>query len=563
MMNMAMQQLASAACCASVFLALSLPLAAQETVSEAKAADPIGALVPADAVAVARLGPISQTEAKVKRLVAAFSKDFAEFVDVGVLMDGLGLPVEIDRSKPAAIALRINPAGVAPLVTFILPVEDAAGVAEMLADAGFPSPPVALGSFVAFSPDGEYEPGQGRCRLLERLAASDASLAVDLDKLVGAYREFIDMPMGEAESAVSMAAAMWGDGMGGMVEGMLAQAKAFIDAVDTLDLRLDTDGNEATIRMGLDVKPDSSFSSMQWSQGARFDHLLPALSANHPVSMMLSMDLQGFFKWYGSFLESMSAAGMGMEPEQFDEFKKIMDLSAKGMEGVGSNLAFSFGMDKQGMALSQALDAKEDPVKTMGLWSDLYKDPVWKRESGMEIALGELEKRGDLHVLPMSVVVDWEKLLSMDPNIEAFDPEMASAVVSKLLGSEDGSIHSAMFARDKVIGYILGAKARVDSEVEAMGPWKTRNDHGAWALAKAGGESAFVLSMDFQGVMLMAKEFASVLGAGDEVPAIRQGSPAPVAMFAGARGRRITLGASTRVDDLARVVRQLMRGSRR
>lgn len=541
-------------------LLLSGALRAQETVVEAVAADPIANLIPADAAVVIRIAPLGELEGKIKKLVASIDKDFAEMIDASALLQEMGFEAELDRSKPMALSLRLaedDPTS-PPTITMILAIKDPAALSEMLT-GNIASEPVVRGSYIAFSPDGPYAPGEGKSRLVKRMGNRDISVVADLNLLATTFKPFMEMGLAsfEQEALPGLEMAMGPDGAK-MVMGWVETAEAFVEALDTFDLHFLTDGNDVELQVGMDTKSGSRFSKMTWSDQANLGKVARGLPAGHPVAILMSMDFEAMT---AQFMDLMKQLGESMGEEDLAMTLRMMEKSKEAIKLYGRDVAMTMGFGKGGIEFAQAMSTKGDAEKMAAEWRSLYADPLWK-DMGVDVDFGETKALEGASISPMKMRMDMKKLIG-DQELPEEVQGMISEMMAKVFGGKSGEIHGHLLTKADTLSFGLGSEAGLKECADQFVQGASANRHVAYGLKKAGKNAAMMMTMDLREVLRQARVAAEAFEAADGFPRIGAGNSVPIAVYAGASGTRISMGMATLMDDLAPIVRQLMRGSRR
>jgi hypothetical protein len=192
----------------------------------------------------------------------------------------------------------------------------------------------------------------------------------------------------------------------------------------------------------------------------------------------------------------------------------------------------------------------------------LYADPAIA-ETGVTVVVGDSKEADDVFFVPMKMQFDWEKVLAQSGGMGQPSSEEMKGIFGKVTGSEDGSFHAGLASKGQVLGWIMGSETTAASALTMHSGQAEANQHVAYAMKKAGKDAAFMMSMDFREVMRQVWSVADAFGESRNVPKIGAGNAAPIAIYAGASGSRVTMGASVMFGEMAPIVRQLMRGRRR
>ena len=222
-----------------MLLDLLLPLAGLLLTTPSAQDAEIARLVPADAVFVLRLESVDGL-LEVVNVFASVGDN--EPMDAGKLLGDMDLPGDagqVDPSRPLLLAVAASPQTPEPVVTFVLPVRDVqAYQGSLAAQSRWRS--ATAGGYVGVSAGQGYALAAEPTALAAGLRPGVASMRLDLETLIAAYRPIIQMGLEQVEMQLDMLAGMAAGpvDIGPMLELYLDMVWDFIDSADRLDLGL-------------------------------------------------------------------------------------------------------------------------------------------------------------------------------------------------------------------------------------------------------------------------------------------------------------------------------------
>ena len=551
---------------ATVVLSLSPSLLGQAAEAAKKAQsvqDPIAHLIPTDAFAVVRIGALDEVEGELKKLVARVDPDTAEMVDLNVLLRMLNLEIQVSRKYPVVAAFSLaEEKSAEPVITLILPTDDAKAAAEYLEGEAYDSPPVAMGNYIAFAPMGTYAPGAGENRLWGSIPKKDICASVDAAKLVSNFADEINEVFSEIDRELTREFEMGevSESMQKLSREFVQEGRDLLDSADIIDLSLDTDGNALDLLMTLSVLKVSPMGDTGMFFGGDLRKVASTVPAEHPLAFLASVDMA---YWMEYWIAHSKEVVQELPEDKQALIAESLEASKLLWKGADGSIAVSVGGGAKGLEITEGMGYRKGgkksltPVSQFPGFMDVLKatglsyrgGDVVDDESGVSYADGEF-KFDIASMLKDSSKGEWgEEIVGA-----------VTEIVHGVLGSPEGRISLRSAATDQLMSVTMGQRLALHENLVArVSRGKIANETLAWAMKKAGQRPGLVISADLRKIMQDARKIAALLGEEAAMPPIADGPAAPLAMFAAADGLTARIGISTVGDGMGPFVKEMLK----
>lgn len=527
---------------AALFFGAGAPVSGQDALQN---------LVPDDAMGVFYVKSLGQLQNEVKALAEKFQEGAGDEIDLQMMLGFIGIEDELDLSKPAAFAIGgPTEEGGEPTPVFILPFVDAKEAAASINSSGeYDSDAVVRGNFVAFCPEGTYKPGGKPCKLLNGIPNTDLALRLDLGTLIAKYKNEIAAVMDEATEEMMREVEREGAAATAAVKPMLEFVKGFIDSARLLDVTFDINGTNVDLRTALTVGQGTPLAKGSVMGSATLPALAGFLPSSHPVSMMMSFDMEGMMK---AFMPMYDAMGDEMPEEFADAFKSLMKANLELVSMMGDDMAFSLGAGSKGIEFVEVFTS-DDPEALVKKWSELMQTETLQK-MGFVAKVGDAQRTAAGSYREVEFSVDWDKF-SKTFGAPAGISEEVEPMLEALFGSKNLKFGMATAGKAAIVSF--GG----DNLMEKCIAGAAQGAKGTLAktLEKAGKSPAMVFSMDLRGIMKAAGMVADRMGMGDEIPDLGKGPPCPVGVYAGRTGLVFRGGIHADLGQIAEMFAPFMR----
>jgi hypothetical protein len=523
----------------------------------------LGRLVPENAVAIVYVPSLATAVDEVKKLVAAANPQFADEVDVNMLLgEMLGMtpgltPEMIDPTKPMALVVMMPPGGgpTEPIPAIILCVRDPKAAAESMAN-----PPACAGSFIAFAPMGgvDLKAANTVPDIAKGLAGGDLAVRLDLAKITSVYGDTLKMGLGQGMSELQSVTGPDQPDISGFTDVMQKGLGDLIDSVDVLNLALNIDGATVTLNGGLMMKAGSPLAGVGVPAGdlAAMAGMLPG---DYPISMLLSLDWTKVMAWMQPLMDiSLQTMPENLRSEFTKQWAKVTPLFAH----LGNDIGVAASLGPDGMQLVEILSAKDAKGYLDGMEALMkggYGDMM--AGMGMSMTLRESVDVAGFEVRGFGMTIDPKKFMEMSAGGQELPPE-ATAMMEQMLTTVFGKDGMAFHMADVngTIVAMMGDDAALERTIKHVAGGGRRNDSLTTALQMAGSNPGFLMRLEIrtlirQVMAVMRKSLPPEMTS--KMPLVPAGAPIPFSIGYGVSGLTHCGGFSIDAGALAGLIQAL------
>lgn len=257
-------------------------------------------LVPADAVAFARVPSLDEAQRALDRIGRALPD-----LEPRRMLDriaALGVdPAAVDPSRPAGVAVSVDAATREPRAVFLLPAKDPEALAAAAPGA------VARGGYAAVPEQaGAYAPGGAVHPLASSASEGDLGVSVDLQRLMVLFRADIEAGFDQLED--EMGAGLQAFPMpvdtSALLQGYLTMARGFVDSAEGLRVAVRIQDSRWEAAATLTAREGSPMASLDLGRGGDVAALARYADLDQVVVMMMKVDPEVPFRGPGNAIRA-------------------------------------------------------------------------------------------------------------------------------------------------------------------------------------------------------------------------------------------------------------------
>ncbi|HEX6884046.1 MAG TPA: hypothetical protein VF530_11760 [Planctomycetota bacterium] len=400
---------------------LSLALVLSPSVPVLRQEDPVAPLLPTDTAVLVRIESARAWDELVRELLEG-GDEASAYEGLQGLLDSMAesevAPEERARlDLDAPLHLAVSFTGGSNAVTLVAPVVNARPLrihGEILS-----APRSSLHGNLAVVTNHAEEPGHpSTTPLLAQLPPGLLSARVDLATILATFRPLIDMGLQQAEMAIDSLPQGGPFDLEPLFEAYLDAARDFLDSALALDVVLERDGDELTVRITYTQRTERA--PAQTGDPAP---LLACIDADSTGQVAFTGRAGDAYRQFGDLAE----AALSMYPQPLrGDLERMVDLQLELDALMEPGIAASFDFGEQGMRACYVLRSSQ-PEELIGRFVELMRS--LDHEGGLVRvgAASALEVDGlQAQVLPLEIQFAsmMSAFQSMQPDVDATGGEL-------------------------------------------------------------------------------------------------------------------------------------------
>lgn len=418
--------------------------------------DDVARIMPADAAVLLRLES-AQAWDDLMRAFAPLAGEGVELFELQRTLDGMAsaeadpatLP-RLDPARPLFAAVSFDPAS-GPTLTFAVPVTN--GQAFSIDETFGPTTSTLVGSYAAVTNAPEFVPSTAPNPALAALRPGLMSLHVDLAQIIATLRPLIEMGLAQAEGALDQIPSedMPFD-IQPMMEVYLEMARDLIDSARVLDLALEHEGEQVSMRMAYT-------DSEERAPAAVLEDMGPMIGLMDPASPV-QIAFNGKWTEYLSSFEDLIDASLEMYPEPLrSDMRRILEQQQNIGALLAPGLVSSFDMGPAGMRGAYYARAT-DPEKLLAALEQMLRS--LDHEDGM-VRLGASESLAieGVEARSFSLEMRYESLLELFAQAAPEAGEVQEAELAEMREALQAlygeNLRMALARRGEIVALCVGA----------------------------------------------------------------------------------------------------------
>ncbi len=438
-------------------------------------------------------------------------------------------PTQVNRDRPAAMAISFPAGRPMPMPTYILPVKDAKWVASSYQRGTS----AVRGGYVALSMSPDYKPG-GRARLTKSVPDGDLVVRLDLDKLFRDHREEVLGLIGMAQAGAMQSSVRDGVDSSQVLGDVFGKLRAAVASAETLDLSVGMKQAVFSAEFAFTVKKGSSLANS--GDASRLRELAAHLPRDYPAVLLFELDVKSWMEMAHPMMVSASAK---MPEAQRAEFLQTMEGLDGSLQNLGNDWMVGFSVDADGFHVAganTASDARAYVNQYLALARGKAMDAL-----GITLKDEGERKTGNAMLRRLRLQFDSKKFLGgVEP--PAALTALFGGAVCDLASTED----RLLVAWDKKPGI-------AERMLESRSPPKALQE----VLDRIPGDLSFLLRVELRPFLRGFADFARTFEHNKPIPQIPEGDAAALTVYATRHDRTHRLGVRFDTEELGAVIHDM------
>ncbi|MGE3174720.1 MAG: hypothetical protein AB7O97_18960 [Planctomycetota bacterium] len=519
-----------------------------EPVDQTAAWRQLEALMPADALVIARLPALDRVHDELRHYAEAGDLDYRrDDLDRTLRkLPGVGDIDLVSRRHPIGVALRVV-GGIAPAPVAIVPCDDPAAYVATLPPETRDSAVVA-GDYVAVPMGPGYRKPESAPALAQSLPDAPLVVRADVAQLAKVFRGPIQAGLNQMERLMKREAALTSEqedvNLDAIAQLYLSGVQTVLECATTLELSCDSRAGVLDVATRVSVAPDSDMDGWSHPHGADLTELARRLDPDADVSLLMAMDYATLRPRIEPMLEEL----LTIYPEEARVLMRDMlpsyDKLYRHLAG-GSAINIRFGDGARVDTWSRCEDPRAMVRESVAALQEM---PI--QRMGVEIVEQQQSESGGHLIQDLGTRLDWDRLLNTmsHPGAKA-QMSTAAAAFERLLGGD--VMRTRMVALPDGVAMRIGGDAAYREATASLGEPATAAPPGILAPALARLKDAGPIVIEALDFAQMTRAIAELAPPSVPRPALRADARAPAVVYGGIAGRDWLAGITV---DLAGIM---------